>query len=233
MQTFSWIDRFAFHFARLIAGIGRHWLATFNTVVALYVTLPVLAPLLMLAGWERTAGWIYTVYKPTCHQMAFRSFFIGGEQWVYPRALAGTGAASFESVAVTLPQFGGVTLEGLPPDLILASRAFVGSAELGFKTAICQRDLAIFGALLIGGLLYAGVRGRVRIRPMPFWLFLLVGLGPIGLDGFSQLFGYYGTLLPFLDFFPVRESTPLLRTGTGFLFGLSVAWLALPRVGDA
>lgn len=230
MQSRSFFDAFAYRIDRTLNWLGDHWLGSFNALVALYVALPVLAPFLMLAGWERPAGWIYTLYKPTCHQLAFRSFFIGGAQPVYPRALAHTHYHPFEDVAATLPQFDGVPLDGLQPELLTAARAFLGTAELGFKTAICQRDLAIFAALLAGGLLFGFLRKRMTLRPMPVWLFVLIGLGPIGLDGFSQLFGYYGALLPPLSFIPLRESTPLLRTLTGALFGLSVAWLALPHL---
>ena len=68
------------------------------------------------------------------------------------------------------------------------------------------------------------LRGRFRIRPMPILLFVILGMGPIALDGFSQLFSYY---IPALEF---RESPPYLRIGTGALFGFCVAWLVLPYI---
>ena len=59
-------------------------------------------------------------------------------------------------------------------------------------------------------------------------------MGPIALDGFSQLFSQYGAAFPMLDFFntlfPLRESTPLFRTLTGAIFGFSLAWLTFPRI---
>ena len=42
--------------------------------------------------------------------------------------------------------------------------------------------------VLLFGLLYGLLRRRVNIPPMPVWAFLLFGMGPIALDGFSQLF---------------------------------------------
>ena len=73
-------------------------------------------------------------------------------------------------------------------------------------------------------------------------VFIIVGMGPIGLDGFSQLFGYWGTpigdtetvsqlALSIQRVFPLRESTPFLRTFTGALFGFMLAWLVYPHIG--
>lgn len=211
---------------RVANWISQHWLLVFNSLIGIYVLLPFLAPLLLANGFQRPATVLYRVYSPTCHQMAFRSIFIGGEQAVYPRAHAHTlvEAESFESYAQQLDEFQGVSLNGLGADLILAARQFTGNQQMGFKTAICQRDLAIFGFLLIGGLVFGLLRGRIRIRPLPLIIFLIVGMGPIAFDGFSQLFSYY---IPALAF---RESPPFLRIGTGALFGFCVAWLVLPYI---
>lgn len=206
--------------------IGRHWLAFINSFLALYVFLPIIAPVLLGLGVTTPARLIYRLYAPTCHQLAFRSIFFSGEQFVYPREHAHTltDVNSFEEYAQHLDRFHDVSLDGLGVDLMLAGRAFLGNDEMGFKTAICQRDLMIFGALLGGGLLYGALRKRWRIRPMPLLLFILIGMTPIAFDGFSQLFSYY---IPSLAF---RESPPYLRMATGAWFGLSVAWLAFPRI---
>ncbi|NHZ71694.1 MAG: hypothetical protein GWP17_01240, partial [Aquificales bacterium] len=46
----------------------------------------------------------------------------------------------------------------------------------------------------------------------------------------------YGTAAEALSFFntvfSLRESTPLFRTLTGFLFGFCLAWMAYPRVDE-
>lgn len=218
---------------RIANWITDHWLLCFNAFVGLYVALPILAPFFMHFGLERPAQVIYTVYKPACHQMAFRSVFFFGDQPFYPRELAGTEWQSFESYASRNPAFANASLDGLDYSLITSARHFVGDAEMGFKTAICQRDLGIFFFLFVGGLLYAFLRTRMRIRPMPFLLFIILGMGPIGLDGFSQLFGYYGETISWLSMFPVRESPPLIRSLTGAWFGFCVAWLVLPYIDGA
>jgi uncharacterized membrane protein len=201
---------------RVVGGFSRHWLAILNTIVFLYVGLPFLAPVLLKAGAEGPARLIYTVYSPVCHQLAFRSWFLFGEQAAYPRSLAGTSLISYGEAT------------GLDENDLAAARAMLGDDHLGFKVALCERDVAIYGGILIGGLIFAKVRGR--IKPLPVWAWLVFGVLPMALDGGSQ----------FLSAFPIapagllmRESTPLLRTATGLLFGLLNVWLAYPYLEES
>ena len=174
-----------------------------------------------------------------CHQMASRSFFLFGEQAAYPRALAGTELTPLETYAETLPAFAGIENENWA-EFFLAAREFLGNEQMRYKMALCERDIAIYGFVLIGGLLYGVLRRYRKIRPLPFIFFLILGMGPIGLDGFSQLFGYYATPLSGGDpagfqaflgsIFPLRESSPFLRTLTGAIFGFMLVWLAYPHL---
>jgi uncharacterized membrane protein len=106
-------------------------------------------------------------------------------------------------------------------ELQSSSRSFHGNDLMGYKTALCERDVAIYGTMLLAGLLFTRVRRW--LRPAPIWLYLILGLAPMGLDGFSQLFSY-----PPFEFWPVRESIPAFRALTGALFGLMNVWLAFP-----
>ena len=54
-----------------------------NLFWGLYVGLPLLAPVLMDAGWTTPAKIIYIVYRPLCHQLPERSYFLGGPEHVY------------------------------------------------------------------------------------------------------------------------------------------------------
>jgi uncharacterized membrane protein len=92
--------------------------------------------------------------------------------------------------------------------------AFIGSPELGYKVAFCERDVAIYLSVLLGGLAYA--RFRDRVPPLGLVGYSLLIL-PMAVDGLTQLFGW-------------RESTVELRTLTGALFGLASVWLIYPRV---
>jgi uncharacterized membrane protein len=219
---------------KLIYKFSRNWVWVFNAVAFIYVGLPVLAPVLMNSGLTAPARLIYLAYSPMCHQMASRSFFLFGEQPVYPRALAGAGFTPIEAYIPTIPEFATVSTDPAQwPDFLLPARQFLGNEQLGYKMALCERDIGIYSFVLIGGILYALLRRRLSIKPLSFIAFLILGLGPIGLDGFTQLFGMYGAAANFALFetlFPLRESPPLLRTFTGIWFGLSLVWLAYPRI---
>ena len=77
---------------RLLRFICRRWLTLATLALAVFVALPLLAPVMMMQPGLRTPGrLIYALYSPFCHQFAFRSFFIGGEQPTWPRELAGLG----------------------------------------------------------------------------------------------------------------------------------------------
>jgi uncharacterized membrane protein len=198
---------------------SRHWLAIINTFFALYVFLPFFAPILLQAGYATPAGLIYRVYGTTCHQLAYRSFFLFGEQPVYPRAAANVeGLLSF-SEATSLS-------ESSEPSDVFAAREFTGNPAMGFKVALCERDIALYGSILLFGLIFAAT-GR-RIPPLPWYLWLLFGILPVAVDGLSQLFSQ-----PPLSFIPYRESTPFLRMLTGGLFGFMTAWFGIPIIDQS
>ncbi|NOY99881.1 MAG: DUF2085 domain-containing protein [Chloroflexi bacterium] len=211
-RTITGTDRFS-------DWISRHYLAVINFFLLLYVGLPFLAPALMKVGATAPANVIYRVYSPLCHQLGFRSWFLFGEQPVYPRVAA--GVEGYET-------FGRAT--GIDEEDLWAARAFTGNEILGYKTALCQRDVALYGAMLLFGLIFA-LTGR-RIRPLHWALWILIGIGPIGLDGFSQLISQM-RIPALLSILPYRESTPFLRTLTGFLFGFSTAWFGFPYVEES
>lgn len=88
---------------------------------------------------------------------------------------------------------------------------------LGYQLGLCARNLAIYGSLLAGALLFGKL--RERIPPLNVWLWLLT-MVPMALDGFTQLFG-------------LRESNWELRTVTGVIFGLGLCWFLLPQIHRA
>lgn len=196
---------------KLLHSFSRHWLVVANLIVLLYFGLPFAAPALMQAGAVQPASWIYTIYSPMCHQLAFRSWFLFGEQAAYPRELAGTSLTTFAEAT------------GLDEDGLSAARKFTGNERLGYKVALCERDVGIYGGILLGGLVFGLV--RKRLKPLSVWRWLLIGVLPIAIDGGTQLLSVF----TFISF-PARESTPLLRTLTGLLFGIMNVWLAYPYI---
>jgi len=202
--------------------ISKHYLAIFNLFLILYVGIPFLAPIFKKVGWNVPAEVVYKIYRPLCHQWAFRSFFLFGEQAYYPHAAAKMpGLLTFEQVS---------GLTDLNDPGRLQARLFEGNALLGYKIALCERDVAIWGAMALFGVVYALTSRKLPKLHWLIWVFL--GLGPIGLDGFSQLFSQIP--IPFIQsILPYRESTPLLRVLTGFLFGLTTAWFMFPLIEES
>jgi uncharacterized membrane protein len=210
---------------RLMFWISRHYLAILNVFILFYFGLPIAAPALMKAGAPIPAGVIYTLYKPLCHQFGFRSFFLFGEQAYYPLAEAGVaGVKTFEEAT------GIVDVHDPTGFSRFEARDYIGNETVGYKVALCERDIAIYGSILLFGLVYA-VTGR-RLKPLHWMMWIVIGMGPIGLDGFSQLFSQmeWSWLVQLV---PYRESTPLLRALTGGLFGFATAWFAYPNMEES
>jgi uncharacterized membrane protein len=198
--------------------LSWHYMSLFNLFIILYVGLPFLAPVMMKSGLTTPANLVYRAYGAVCHQLAYRSFFLFGEQPVYPRAAAGVEDFVTFGQAVDIG-------EGSNVEEIFAARRFVGNEIIGYKVALCQRDVAIYLAILGFGILFV-LTGK-RLPPLPWYLWLLLGILPIALDGLSQLLSQ-----PPLNFWGFRESTPYLRVLTGALFGFFTAWFGYPLVEE-
>jgi uncharacterized membrane protein len=208
---------------RIVNWFSHHYLMVFNLFLFLYVGLPIAAPVLMKEGLSGPANFIYTIYSPLCHQLAFRSFFLFGEQPDYPRLLAGvSGATTYEAMMGLDP-----TANEKTDAFILDARAFLGNDTVGYKMAICERDVAMYASLLLFGLTFA-VSGK-KIKSVKWYIWLIVGVVPIAVDGFSQL----PSLLVGLPDIINRESTPFLRVLTGALFGIMTAWYLFPLIEES
>lgn len=219
---------------RFLLWITRHWLRIALIFIGTYASLPIVAPTLMELGATGPARLLYTLYSPFCHQFAFRSIFLFGEQSFYPRYNTGSDLKPFESYAKDLPEFspdrvlpppfGTVgDIYAFTPGFQGAARDFLGNPQMGYKMALCARDIGIYWSVFLGGVLYSIPAIRRKLRPIPIWLYVLLGLTPIAIDGLSQLLGY-----PPFNFWPPRETLPIFRVTTGVLFGLMNAWLGFP-----
>lgn len=212
-------DRFSIWFS-------KHYMLIFNLFVLIYVGLPFLAPVFLKYGYETPATVIFRLYGGLCHQLSYRSWFLFGEQPYYPREAAGINHVHTFTEVTGLDEVG-----------VFEARRFVGTEETGYKVALCQRDVAIYGAILLFGIIFV-ITGR-KIKSLPFWLWILIGIIPIGFDGGTQIFSQllaepaFDFLQPIFGFLPLRESTPFLRTLTGFLFGFTTAWFGYPLVEEA
>ncbi len=209
-HSISRTDRFSYWLS-----LNYMWIISF--LLLLYVGLPVLAPVIMHFNLPGPANVIYSMYKPLCHQLGFRSVFLFGEQAFYPRELAGIeGLKTYEEVTSQ------VEID------VLAARNFIGNEAMGYKIAFCQRDLAIYGAMFIFSLVF--IISKRRIKSIPWYVWIILGLIPIGFDGVSQLPSVAAEILP--SWLPIRESVPALRFLTGGLFGLTTAWYLFPMIEE-
>lgn len=198
---------------RLVFWFSKHWLAVFNAFAFLYVGLPILAPTLMHLGAQWPAKIIYTIYRPLCHQLPQRSFFLFGPQWTYKAA----------ELAERLGTNIGLGME---------TRALVGNEAIGYKTGLCQRDVAIYGAILLSGLAFGLLRRFWKIPSLPLWAYIGLGILPMLFDGGYQLISYIVPLFwPGAPITP-HETTPTMRVITGALFGLATVWLSYPIVQE-
>jgi uncharacterized membrane protein len=186
-----WASRLAIHINRLANWIARHWLLLANLAVGvLYNALPAAPPILMKAGHLRIASLVYRSYSLLCHQLPERSFFLFGPRLTYSL----------------------VELERLMGRNV--PLRYVGDPSIGYKTAICQRDVATYLAWLLLGIAFA-VTGR-RWRPISIRTFVLLSV-PIAVDGLGQFAGLW-------------HSTVWSRVITGGLFGAAMVLLAYPYI---
>lgn len=191
------LDRWIYVFA-------KRWLAIFNIGMGLYLLLPLLAPVLMSGGASQVGRLIYVVYRPACHQLPERSFFLFGPKPLY-------SLEELHSADLLTEQDG-------PAE----RQRFLGAAGIGFKVALCQRDLAMYGSMFAAGLVFGLVRAlRLKrpLRPLKLWLFGLLLL-PMAIDGGTQLL-------------MLRESNWWLRVVTGVLTGAACVWLLYPYLQEA
>jgi len=187
--TSEWTQRITYWMTRLLRRVSTHWLLLANLGFALFLGLPIVAPILFHWGLNGPAELIHRVFAPLCHQLPERSFFLFGPQTVY----------SYEELAL---QLGGSTVP----------QRMVGTPELGFKMAVCERDIAVYGAMVLAGIAFQWLRPRLRpLTARQFVLFIL----PMAIDGGGQLIGLW-------------SSTWLTRVITGVLFGIACIGLTYP-----
>lgn len=219
--------------SQAVAGFGRalrlHWFAVVFALVGLYAGLPWLAPALMRIGWTGPAQALYSLYSTQCHQMAQRSYFVFGPKFMYSAPELQAAGASLDPLGL---------------------RAFVGTPELGWKVAWSDRMSSMYVGLLAS--LFSLRLLRRRVPPLPLWGLILLIL-PLAVDGtthfLSDLSGFGQgfrdtnrwlaavTAGQFTSSFYEGDAwgsfNAAMRLLTGGLFGLGVAWFALPRAQAA
>lgn len=206
-------EKIAQRFPReFIVWFSRHYMLVINLILALFILFTFAAPVCMHLGWQRAGRVIYLFYHQFCHQFAFRSWFLFGQQIYYPKQAIGD-LLTYEEMF------------GQPADDLLMARAIIGNEIAGYKVAICQRDVAMYSALILFGLIFSLSGKRLPRIPLLVWLALAVL--PLGIDGLTQLSSTGWNIFALAQ---ARESTPLLRTITGGLFGFFSGWYIYPSI---
>jgi len=188
-----WTDRITYWMSRLLLWVSAHWLALANAAFGLLFALPILAPVLYHWGYEGPAAFIYAAFRPLCHQLPERSFFLFGPHLTY----------SYSELAILLG-------EGSVP------QRWIGSPAIGFKMAVCQRDIAVYGSMVLAGIAFNWL--RPRLRPLSVRGFVLL-IAPMAVDGGGQLIGLW-------------TSTWVTRVITGALFGFACIALTYPYLDE-
>jgi uncharacterized membrane protein len=186
-------------------------------LLTIYLLFAFLAPVFMKGNFQSTGKILYLFYSKFCHQYAHRSWFLFGEQAYYPAYVP------TDSELKSINDVFQISIEEIDE-----SRKIIGNENAGYKVAICQRDLAIYSSLLLFAFAYIILRKKIRKISIYSWF--IFGVIPLGVDGIWQLISTMNILNMNLQ---VYESTPLIRTITGGLFGLFTGWYLYPAIEDA
>ncbi len=210
--------------------LSRYWILAFGIALGIYSGLPFLAPVFMRLGWEAAGKAIYFIYSFLCHQLPERSYFLFGPKLSY--SLAEIGATGQET------------------NNLLILRQFIGNAAMGWKVAWSDRMVSMFTSLWAFGLLWSPL--RKRLPKLPLWGLILFLL-PMAVDGGTHFLsdlagigqGFRDTNLwlavlsqnVFRPAFYAGDAwgsfNSIMRLLTGILFGLGLAWFAMPFLNDA
>lgn len=150
---------------------GRHWLAVVNTIMGMFVILPLLAPLLMAGGWIGPAKVIYWVYSFVCHQLPERSYFLFGPK-----------------VSYSLSEIQSVWKNTLDAGIL---RQFIGNPQMGWKMAWSDRMFSMFTSIWVFGILW-GVFKK-KIKKLSWWMAFLFIL-PMAIDGTTHMISDFAGL---------------------------------------
>ncbi|MDD5337440.1 MAG: DUF2085 domain-containing protein [Candidatus ainarchaeum sp.] len=165
--------------------------ALYMGIAAIFILPIFITPFLPGLGALGLFDALQRIYAPSCHQLASRSICYFTDGTIDDCARNGTAVIGRQSEV----RFDSLT---------------------GYKFPVCSRDVAIYGAMLLGGLLFPFVR-KIDDRIAPPLIYFIIALVPIALDGGTQLVG-------------LRESTNMLRLITGFIAGFPIPFYAIPII---
>lgn len=221
----GWQRSAAIFLQKCVYWLTKFWYPLFMAAAGLFLLLGFLAPALQAEGYDAAATAVYRFLAVNNHQLPQRSYFLFADDGLI-QAYSLEEILAFGADAANL-------------------QAFKGSTDIGYKTGLNHRMIAIFVGMISGGLIWGIRKGKPRLSIMQFSLLTL----PLLLDGFSHMVSeggsgfrssnewfvglsggvftavfYTGTIPGSLNWW--------LRTLTGLLFGLGLVWFLFPRFSD-
>lgn len=166
----------------------------FMALITLWLLPITLAPFMLISGVD-LANPIYAAYGSSlvCHQLNSRSL-------CYFPANSTVADCTEDSTHFELVKTNDVAREG----------------NIGYKFPVCARDIGIYYAMLLGGIMIF-LLGRQGSHMVPNPWFLAIALLPMAIDGGAQLIG-------------LHESSNFLRIATGFIGGIALPFYFVPML---
>ncbi len=167
---------------------------------ALFMVSIIAVPFL---AFENDMKAVYDAFAPACHQKLSRSlclFSQEGGYWIADCKEQNWKYVGGESDRDIKVEETGIT---------------------GYKFPVCARDMALYGFIVIGAVLYPFIIGIDNRKVYPA-IYLIAALVPIGIDGGLQFFSQLH-LLPF-----EYESINSVRMATGAIAGFAASFYAIP-----
>lgn len=140
--------------------------------------------------------------------------------------LVNVGLGIFIGLAVAAPILRTFGVVGPSQSILAAYHLFCAQTPshsfyiAGHQVCLCERCMAIYSSMLLGGLLLSLLKRRGFKVESIGWRWWVIAMLPMAVDGGTQLVGWH-------------ESNVWLRLFTGGLFGLATALFALPQIQDA
>lgn len=205
------VNQFTWQFA-------KHWLLIVNLLMAVFIGLPYLVPVLEYFGFNGLAHAIHLAYRVTCHQLPERSYFILGHQASICQRCSAIWLMFL--IGGVIYAFSGRRIKPLPFKWWVLALIPVG---LDGGTQLMGPIYAILPGWLLSGaavLIWAALTIIMLTRKVRDWqYYLFVACLPAAMI-FVQITG-------------ARLSNWELRSLTGGVFGLANAWLMYPMFQEA
>ena len=195
---------------KVTINIAKHWTKYIFLASGFYISLALLTPVLIIGNMHQIARALYKIYSLFCHQNAYKSWvFLGSQSPLRIRL-----SPSFDSHNLSFYS-------------LLDPEKFIGTVDLGWKTALCHRCTAIYLGVFTASLLYHAFKlQRLHVPVVHPATYIIVGLLPILL---------HTIFLPATEniLLGIITTKPhIMSTITGGLFGIMSAWFSFPEIDN-